>query len=128
MIPSEQELREAVKIVRKGRKEVTWDKDKADEYNKALDIVLSVNQQVLDCSEVVKKKKINEDPLSYSQDEDWDCGFNDCHDQFTQALVKRMMGMKDAYDKAEPSCKFCSATNQVKGFQAITTLITGEGE
>ena len=40
-------IAEAIEIVRKGRYEVTWYKEKADEYNKALDLLFSLSQAVL---------------------------------------------------------------------------------
>ena len=45
------EIREAVITVRRNRHEVTWDKDKVDEYIKATEILLLVAEKYLDWQE-----------------------------------------------------------------------------
>ncbi len=58
------EIEQAGEIVRRGRKEVTWNEESSKEYNNALDTLLSFAQQELDKidpqGDLIRQECINE--------------------------------------------------------------------
>ena len=86
MIPSEQEIREAIVIAEKMIK--FYDERGGGHHQKeALKLLIKTNQSILSASGIVEKK--NNDKGLYKSL--WVNGFNDCHSQFTLAITKKRL-------------------------------------
>lgn len=98
-----EELKNAVREVRGGRKQVTWDAESAEEYNDALNLVLDTCETVLAVgAKMPEKKKLTGLMTSAEANR---CGYNDAIYDCTLAFAGMGLSVEEIEEMLRGECQ-----------------------
>lgn len=120
-----EELKNAVREVRVGRKQVTWDAESAKEYNDALNLVLDTCESVLDVW--AKMPERSNEPafycpmeiLSHAEYKGRKEAIEQCALAITGALMSEKEGLKRFIDYGERLCNACIDADMQEDYEEV---------